>query len=352
MSKSTLIATSLSVLMLLVGCESVSTNIEDNMPETLSAQSSNSNLSQRTIEGWKAHVTQVKSEGELQKGCEPFYKLAKGKSKGSVMLFHGYSACPQQYEELSSLLSTKGFNVFVPLIPGHGREPKVVDGKFVDQSQNLPDVKNTVIYENFSKNMGSLLKDEQGTKIVGGLSVGGAIAAKAMITNPEIYSRGFLMAPFFNAAGPISVLLPALGAIIPNKAHSWGSDCEVERKFGRAGYCNFKLTNIAAVRKFGLDTLKDVSKIQKPVQIVGVEKDPAASNSAIAEAVNKLPNGQACFLAKGAEHSMLSPQDNVDVDMFWLEPLKQQLTQFVDTGRGFDVVGKSEQSLGLCRSRL
>lgn len=337
------------MLITSIACQPISDVSED---ITLSTVQNISSIKSETITEWKKHITKVKSEGTLQKGCDPFYKTAKGKSQGSIILFHGYSACPQQYEQLSEILSNKGFNVFVPLIPGHGKEPKLIDGKIIDQSENLPNVKNTIIYEDFSKEMGSLLKNESGTRIVAGLSVGGAIAAKAMITNPDIYDRGLLMAPFFNAAGPISILLPALGAVIPNKSHSWGSDCEIERKFGRAGYCNFKLTNIAAVRKFGLDTLKDVSKIQKPVQIVGVEKDPAASNSAIAEAVKNLPNAKACFLEKGAEHSMLSPQDNVDVDMFWLEPLKQQISNFVVSGRGFDVVGRSEQNLGLCKSRI
>ena len=148
----------------------------------------------------------------------------------------------------------------------------------------------------------------------------------------------------------MSVLLPALGEVVPNKRHSWGKECEEQRRLGRAGYCNFKITNVVAVRRFGLDTLKEINRIKRPMQIVGVEKDPAASNSAIAEVVRKLPNNQACLFIKGANHSMLSRQDNVGVKMFWLDLLTRQLVNYVDTGKKFDVVGNSEHDMNLCRS--
>lgn len=340
----------LGVLALLVGCQSV---IQENVTEQITAKSINNKdveLTARTIKGWQDHLKSAKSGGELQKDCSPFFKLAKENVKGSVMLFHGYSACPQQYNEVAAELADIGYNVFVPLLPGHGRVPVKSGDKVIDNSENLPDVKSTVIYEKFAANMGLMLKDEPGTKVIGGLSVGGVIASRAMLANPDIYDRGFLMAPFFNAAGPVSLLIPAVEAIMPNKSMGWGEKCENQRRLGRAGYCDFKVTNIAAVRRFGLDTLKDVGNIKKPMQIIGVEKDPAASNSAIAEAVKKLPNSDACFFAEGASHSMLSRQDNVSTNMFWLAPLKQQMIRYIDTGKGFDIGSKSEHGLGQCRS--
>lgn len=338
----------LGLITLLSSCQSIP---QTELSDQITAQNIKStNLSERALQGWKAHLTDVRSKGSLQKGCDPYYKLAKGQVKGSVMLFHGYSACPQQYDEISNMLSAKGYNVFVPLLPGHGRVATKENDKFVDESSGLPDVDSINVYKTYAKTMGAMLKDEQGVKIVGGLSVGGAIATRAMIDNPDVYNRGFLMAPFFNAAGPISILIPVVDAVIPNKKIDWGKECEEQRKLGRAGYCNFKLTNIAAVRKFGLETLKEVNKIKIPVQITGVEKDPAASNSAIAEASRKLSNSQTCLFAKGANHSMLSPQDNVGRNMFWLKPLEEQLVNYVDTGKNFEVVGKSEHDLSLCRS--
>ncbi len=351
MLKRLLASISLSALTLLIGCQSDPTGFQENLFQQVSTENNSPSLTPYTLKGWKTHLDDVKTSGDLQKGCQPFYKLAKGKTVGSVMLFHGFTACPQQYEEIAGLLSNNGYNVFVPLLPGHGKTPIRVQGKFTDESTKLPDVKSTDIYTNFSRTMGGLLKDEPGTKVAGGLSVGGVIAAKAILENPDVYKRGFLMAPFFNAAGSVSLLLPALGGLVPNKEHGWGEGCEKERSLGRAGYCNFKITHVAAVRKFGLDTLKKINNIKIPIQIIGVEKDPAASNSAIAEANRSLANGQGCFLAKGANHSMLSRHDNVDTNMFWLSSLTQQISRFIDTGKNFDIVGESEYGMGLCRSR-
>lgn len=351
MSKITKIAFSLGLVLTSLGCQADLNTIEQADSYQSLAKNNVSTLKPATLSIWNQHLKEVKNEGSIQKGCQPFYTLAKGQTKGNVLLYHGYSACPQQYEELAQVLNNRGYNVFVPLLPGHGKEPIRENGKVIDQGLKLPDVKSTVVYENFAKSMGALLKEEQGTKVVGGLSVGGVVAAKTMLTNPDVYDKGLFMAPFFNSATPLNLVLPVLGAVIPNKSHSWGEECENERKLGRAGYCNFKLTNVAAVRKFGVDTLKEVGKIKKPVQIIGVEKDDAASNGAIAEASKRIALSQGCLFEKGAKHSMFSRQDNVGVDMFWLEPLKQQMADFVDNSKTFDVVGQSEHGLGLCRSR-
>jgi alpha-beta hydrolase superfamily lysophospholipase len=42
------------------------------------------------------------------------------RSSGVVVLFHGFSACPQQYDVLGPLIAAEGFDVLLPLTPGHG----------------------------------------------------------------------------------------------------------------------------------------------------------------------------------------------------------------------------------------
>jgi len=40
--------------------------------------------------------------------------------KGTVVLFHGYTAGPWQFKEAEELFFKAGYNVYVPRIPGHG----------------------------------------------------------------------------------------------------------------------------------------------------------------------------------------------------------------------------------------
>ncbi|MFN8671239.1 MAG: alpha/beta fold hydrolase [Candidatus Sericytochromatia bacterium] len=336
------------LIAVLIGCSNIADNSE--ISSKSSIQSNEDTLSPNTIKVWEEHLSQVKYSGEIQKGCEPILKKAEGKALGSVVLFHGYSACPQQFNKIADILAKKNYNVFVPLLPGHGKTQVKVSGKLIDDSSGLPETSSVYLYDNFAHSIGALLKDEQGSKVVSGLSVGGVVATKVMLDYPEVYDRGILFAPFFNASGVLSALIPAVNTIVPNKRMSWGNECEFKRTLGRAGYCDFKIENIAAARKFGTETLKHVSLIKKPIQIVGVESDPAASNSAIADAVKNMPNSKGCFLEKGTPHSMLSKEDNPTNPMFWLKPVEDQLVDFVSTGKNFVEVGKSQHNLGLCKS--
>ncbi|MFN8671240.1 MAG: alpha/beta fold hydrolase [Candidatus Sericytochromatia bacterium] len=335
-----------SFLISLLSYNSISNN---NFSEELNNPYTKENLTPNTLKIWEEHLKQVEKLGELQSECEPFYKLAEGKTLGNVLFFHGYTACPQQFKDISEILAKKGYNVFVPLLPGHGKVSNLVNNEIIDDDSLLPEVKDIAIYDNFAKNMGALLKDENGEKIIGGLSVGGVIAAKALIYNQSYYDRAVLMTPFFSAAGDISPFIPFIGAIIPNTRMSWGEDCEEQRRLGRSGYCNFKIGKVAAVRKFGTETLKQVNKITKPVQILGVEDDPAASNSAIAEAIKNIPNAKGCLFKKGTPHSMLSRKDNPHSNLFWLNALEEQLVDFIDYGKNFDEIGSSQNNLPACR---
>ncbi len=312
-------------------------------------------FSARARKGWQVHLSEVyRLNQKVQKGCEPFVKAARGQVKGSVMLFHGYTACPQQYHELAPLLAAQGYNVFVPLLPGHGRPQVTRKGKVTDDTFKLPEEKGIFVYEGFTWAMGDLLKDEPGEKIAAGLSLGGAMAAHAMLKNPQVFDRGIMMTPLLDVAAPRSLLLPTVGPLIPHRRIGWGEKCENERRLGRAGYCEFDVTHVSAVRNFGLNVLKQVSQIKKPVQIVGVEKDPAASNSAMAKAYHRIPDAHACFFEYGTDHSMLSPQDNPGEDMFWLPQLKRQLVRYITTGQYFTTLGRnqtSEHGLRRCQSR-
>ncbi len=352
MIKASKVILSLSVFtfVILSGLNSQASDIQDIETGQINGQNA-TDLTPRTVEGWNAHLNSIKNRGPLQEGCEPFYKLTKGKSKGTVLLFHGYTACPyQQYIELSSMLTEKGYNVFVPLLPGHGKIALKTDSIITDQTSELPDEKSAFIYKNFAQDISAIFKDEPGLKVVGGLSLGGVMAASAMITNPDIYDRGFILAPFFNAAGIYGALIPTLGKLFPERQISWGEECEKQRKMGRAGYCNFRVANILAIQSFGADTLNKIAEIKKTVQVSGVEKDNSASNSLIAEANQRLANKHGCFFAEGSSHSMLSHYDNVGIDMFWLKPLLRQVARFVDTGRRFEEVGESEYGMKKCIS--
>ena len=52
--------------------------------------------------------------------CSLFKSRERREEEGLPVLFHGFSACPQQWDLISPLLAKRGFDVLMPLNPGHG----------------------------------------------------------------------------------------------------------------------------------------------------------------------------------------------------------------------------------------
>lgn len=74
--------------------------------------------------------------GELQKGCESIF-LEHKEARGTVLMFHGYTAGPWQYRELAARIHDAGYNVFIPRMPGHGH----VEADGTPTGKLLPDKK-------------------------------------------------------------------------------------------------------------------------------------------------------------------------------------------------------------------
>ncbi|KAJ3087455.1 hypothetical protein HK102_011065 [Quaeritorhiza haematococci] len=73
---------------------------------------------------WQAHVCEARSK-PLQKGCMPQKRWAFNEKdakdvKGVVLIFHGFTACPDAMQWIAHELQKEGFLTLNPLNPGHG----------------------------------------------------------------------------------------------------------------------------------------------------------------------------------------------------------------------------------------
>jgi len=186
------------------------------------------------------------------------------------------------------------------------------------------------------------LMPSEGLRVVGGLSVGAAVAASALIQAPQSFDRGILLTTLFDVNRPQSQILPLFSSLVPDFNTDWGPSCELEREGGRGGYCQFRLRHLRAVQRLGQETLAQLNQIQVPVQIVGVEDDGTASNFAQLEAHRRLSQSQICFFQKGANHSLFSRYDSPHEDKFWLTALERMTVAFVQTGQYFHAEGQPE----------
>jgi len=298
---------------------------------------------------WIQHLTQSDFYSPLQNSCKPFYLPPQGQRKGTVLLFHGYSACPQQFWELGPQLAAQGFAVYVPLLPGHGRLSRQEGGKWIDEPSDLPTEITWRRYEQHAYQIAQVMPKE-GIRAVMGLSLGGAVAASALIQAPERFDRGILGAALFDINPPSDSFLPPLVALMPEYPAKWDDSCEVERAGGRGGYCQFRLRALRGMQRLGQETLARLHEVKVPIQIVGVEKDGTASNGAQKEASQRLPHNQICLFEKGANHSLLSRFDSPFEDKFWIAPLNTMSLHFIEHGNYFETA-ESATELGLMRCK-
>ena len=111
------------------------------------------------------------------KGAEPIF--LKGHKKLGILLFHGWSSSPQEFNpdyvpSTVKYLNSLGYTVYVPLRLGHGTSPEDFEGlhweDWVDDARKHFDL--------FSKEVDGV--------VIGGVSMGGQLALKVATERPVL----------------------------------------------------------------------------------------------------------------------------------------------------------------------
>ena len=184
-----------------------------------------------------------------------------------------------------------------------------------------------------------------GTRIIVGLSGGGAVAAYAgQATAPgssnALYERQLLLAPYIGLELFEAVLGPAISLGFGQISIHYGSNCHGKRRSqGKAGYCNIELRHIKAMRDLGAWTLANLATpAGTTVQIVGVAGDGVVMNSKMLELYDAYvaEGTTASYCLFGGDmtgsHSFMSIWNSPDVDMHWIGDTVCRVTSYVAEG--------------------
>jgi carboxylesterase len=124
-------------------------------------------------------------------GAEPI--RLTGTRAGAVLLLHGYNDSPQSMASVAAALNGRGWTVWVPLLPGHGRTLQAFARSGADQ------------WLTGARQELAALKAAHSEVAVGGLSMGGAIACVLAAEQPDVRALiGF--APYLRASVPLRLL--------------------------------------------------------------------------------------------------------------------------------------------------
>jgi esterase/lipase len=153
------------------------------------------------------------SEKDLNPVCKEYLSKSKNQeSKGVIVLFHGFTNCPKQYDILTEELNQKGFDVYAPRIQKHGLQRINDRLEKLKTSELLETIQNSMnIAFSLSKNVS-----------VAGISGGSIMATFAANYFPV--QKNLMISPIFVPVGYSAWQLTPITNIastIPNQNRFW-----------------------------------------------------------------------------------------------------------------------------------
>jgi len=214
---------------------------------------------------WLEQVHQSESKlGLKNEACRSkFFVHPHAKSKVCLFL-HGFTAGPYQFEPLGKAFYNKGYNVLVPLQPGHGLAG--------DWNRQTPPPLPTDIqtYQKFVLEWLQIATTLGQEVVVGGLSTGGNLAAWLALEHPQQIDRALLFTPFL---GSHCLFFDWLLKILPIYFEWFNKDAP-----GNFGYKGFRIPALRIFLELGEKLLEQAhTRVAAPILMVCSEGDRAVS---------------------------------------------------------------------------
>jgi carboxylesterase len=177
-------------------------------------------------------------------------ELTGGRPVG-VLLVHGFTGSPASMKPWGRGLAERGYAVEVPLLPGHGT-----------RWQDLNTVSWTDWYDTAAAAF-DRLRETCDAVVVGGLSMGGAVAVRLAEERGDQVAGLVLVNAFLSSARRELALLPALKYVVPatrgvvNDIKKPGQD--------EVGYDRLPLKGLAQVTSMWKVVVPDLKKVTQPL---------------------------------------------------------------------------------------
>src|SRR5438105_10002107 len=170
----------------------------------------------------------------------------------SLVLLHGFTNCPEQFDRLGKQFFDDGWNVLIPRYPRHGYTDRLNTSLAELRAEHL------IALANRSAAAGVGL----GEKLtIAGLSLGGLLAGILAQTHEGI-DRAVLIAPMLGLKpipGPVLGLLSKAATLLPN-FYVWWSNDQKDRLGPSYGYPRFATHAYAALFQCGRMLVKSTKR--------------------------------------------------------------------------------------------
>jgi pimeloyl-ACP methyl ester carboxylesterase len=224
--------------------------------------------------------------------------------QGVVLLFHGYTSCPNQFAALAQRLAEAGYRVLVPRWPEHGVADTLAEPDPVD-AQKLADfaMRTTAIALGLDKRT-----------VLGGLSGGATLAMWAAEHNAGV-QRVVALAPYLNPVTVPTLLSRAAGnamRFLPNLDVWWDFSLKEVDQVPRYSYAKFATRSLAVFMTLG-STL-GANRTSAYVVYVLNAADGSVDPEAIRTLVGRQRDAGNRVTTYGFPASLHAPPQHVDAD--------------------------------------
>lgn len=276
-----------------------------------------------------------------QEGCTPLHLPASTQeAKGYVLLLHSYTACPNELIPVADELRESGYEVFIPLLPGHGKL-SVTDGE--DNLDDLP-VRDDDYYT-FLDQMNQVMRPYSTNKpcIVGGIGYGGTLAMRLTEMDPHLYTRSIIVSPFTgNMPDHLDHALASFSQVMLGYQNWGGARIYWDQAIGdrsqgwcmkekRAGYCSFTVDQMNAIVNVSKKTFTDAPKIMTRTQIMYSTPNLFSNTTEMLSTLKRIASHSVCHF-EHADNTLVSPYATPWNFMWWLQPATESFVTFLQRG--------------------
>ncbi|MBE9050578.1 alpha/beta fold hydrolase [Nostocales cyanobacterium LEGE 11386] len=213
----------------------------------------------------EVHQSESK-QGLKNEACRSKFLIHPYSTSKVCLFLHGFTAGPYQFEPLGKAFFNAGYNVLVPLQPGHG----LVGNWNRKHPQPLPT--NIQTYQEFVLKWLEIAKTLGEQVVVGGLSTGATLAAWLALNHPQQIDRALLFTPYL---GSRHLLFDWLIKNLPIYFEWFNKDAP-----GNFGYKGFWLPALKIFLALGEQVLEQAqTSIAAPTLIVCSEGDSVVNRS-------------------------------------------------------------------------
>lgn len=287
------------------------------------------------------YLAELRQEGcfDSKDGLSIHYEMYQlPDSRGSVVISHGFTESAEKFREVAFRMLQRGYSVFSIDHRGHGHSGRLVEPWFLTHVDNFVDY-----VEDFERFVDQIVRPASGGRpmFVFGHSMGGAVAALAVIRRPKCFDRAVLNAPMIQARAydlPLKVAQWASRALCAvglsrrvmfgfakefNPNEDFATSCSANRD--RFDYYQEKRRNTPCLRNCSptigwvrnamdvTDVLLDSANagaIERPLLLLQAENDGSVVNEAQDRFIAMVPKGELVMIP-GSKHEIFMSGDDV-----------------------------------------